>query len=263
MSETDFTQLKARYCGADDPHESSAKSFVVLGLVFASSCLLLYLVYLNFPSVDESDKQFITVPLNAEAAKHLGNVLVKYSNMNFYTVLFGYIIIYIFLQSFAIPGSIFLSCLSGFLYPFPLALFVVCLCSATGASCCYLLFHMVGKRLIWHYIPEKAVLVHQQVQKHRQHLFNYMIFVRIMPFIPNWLINVTAPVINIPLLTFYFGTFLGVAPASILTIQAGTTLQQLTSGSILSWTQLLSLSVLSFLALIPVIFKKNLQRKFD
>jgi len=30
------------------------------------------------------------------------------------------------LQTFAIPGSIFLSILSGFLFPFPLALFLVC-----------------------------------------------------------------------------------------------------------------------------------------
>lgn len=33
------------------------------------------------------------------------------------------------LQTFAIPGSIFLSILSGYLYPFPLALFLVCLVS--------------------------------------------------------------------------------------------------------------------------------------
>ena len=58
-------------------------------------------------------------------------------------------------------------------------------------------------------IQIQIIIVLLQVQKHRQHLFNYMIFVRIMPFIPNWLINVTAPVINIPLLTFYFGTFFG------------------------------------------------------
>ena len=33
------------------------------------------------------------------------------------------------LNAFAIPGSIFLSILSGFLFPFPLALFLVCLVS--------------------------------------------------------------------------------------------------------------------------------------
>lgn len=38
------------------------------------------------------------------------------------------------LQTFAIPGSIFLSILSGFLYPFPLALFLVCLVSLGAAA---------------------------------------------------------------------------------------------------------------------------------
>ena len=44
----------------------------------------------------------------------------------------GFVCVYIFLQTFAIPGSIFLSIISGFLFPFPLALFAVCFCSATG-----------------------------------------------------------------------------------------------------------------------------------
>lgn len=39
------------------------------------------------------------------------------------------------LQTFAIPGSIFLSILSGYLYPFPLALFLVCLVSNNDIKC--------------------------------------------------------------------------------------------------------------------------------
>ena len=40
------------------------------------------------------------------------------------------------LQTFAIPGSIFLSILSGFLFPFPLALFLVCLVSGMCIPFC-------------------------------------------------------------------------------------------------------------------------------
>lgn len=40
-----------------------------------------------------------------------------------------YLDAFVSLQTFAIPGSIFLSILSGYLYPFPLALFLVCLVS--------------------------------------------------------------------------------------------------------------------------------------
>lgn len=48
-----------------------------------------------------------------------------------------------------------------------------------------------------------------QVERHREHLINYIIFLRITPFLPNWFINITSPVINVPLKVFFIGTFLG------------------------------------------------------
>jgi len=48
-----------------------------------------------------------------------------------------------------------------------------------------------------------------QVERHRDHLFNYIVFLRITPFLPNWFINMVSPVINVPLSTFFIGTFFG------------------------------------------------------
>ena len=90
-------------------------------------------------------------------------------------------------KTFAIPGSIFLSIVSGYLFPFPIALFLVsnidihfsnasslevpyvrfyyliftinlkvCFCSATGASFCYLLSYLAGRPLVQKYVPERA-----------------------------------------------------------------------------------------------------------
>ena len=98
----------------------------------------------------------------------------------------GFICVYIFLQTFAIPGSIFLSIISGFLFPFPLALLSVCFCSATGASFCYLLSYLVGRRLVRHYLPERAAQWSAKVDSHRSNLLSYILFLRITPFLPNW-----------------------------------------------------------------------------
>lgn len=56
---------------------------------------------------------------------------------------------------------------------------------------------------------EALPFISLQVDKHREHLINYIIFLRITPFLPNWFINITSPVINVPLGVFFFGTFLG------------------------------------------------------
>lgn len=113
------------------------------------------------------------------------------------------------LQAFAIPGSLFLSILSGFLFKFHIALTLVCTCSALGASLCYLLSQLVGRRLVKHYFPERARQWSEQVDKHRNELFSYILFLRMTPFLPNWFINLVAPVIGVPLYPFALGTFLG------------------------------------------------------
>jgi hypothetical protein len=50
-----------------------------------------------------------------------------------------------------------------------------------------------------------------QVAKHRENLLNYIIFLRVTPFLPNWFINIASPVIDVPLAPFFWGTFIGEA----------------------------------------------------
>ena len=194
----------------------------------------------------------------------------------------GFICVYVFLQTFAIPGSIFLSIISGFLFPFPLALLAVCFCSATGrvqllpyprphltillagASFCYLLSYLVGRKLVRHYLPERAAQWSAKVDSHRSNLLSYILFLRITPFLPNWFINIVSPVIGVPLLPFWSGTFFGVAPPSFIFIQAGTTLQQLTSTmDPITVKTVLLLVVFALLSLLPIVLKNKLKAKFE
>ncbi|XP_067128224.1 transmembrane protein 41B [Centruroides vittatus] len=244
--------------------QSTSQAFLVLIFVFVTSVLSLLMVYYRFPELESDEIQYMKLPQNIDDAKNLGKVLSHYKDRYFFTVLGGYFVMYIFLQSFAIPGSIFLSILSGFLFPFPLAIFMVCLCSALGASFCYLLSYMVGRRLVMKYLPERAAQWSRQVNKHRSHLLNYIIFLRITPFLPNWFINITSPVIDVPLFHFFVGTFIGVAPPSFLAIKAGTTLHQLTSSTdAISWFSIAVLGIFALFSLLPVMFNKKLQSKLE
>lgn len=118
--------------------------------------------------------------------------------------------------------------------------------------------------MVYKYLTEKAQKWSQQVEKHRDHLINYIIFLRITPFLPNWFINITSPVINVPLGVFFIGTFLGVAPPSFVAINAGTTLYKLTTaGEAVSWNSLAVLGILAVLSILPVCFQKKLQKKLE
>ncbi|XP_054626664.1 transmembrane protein 41B [Dunckerocampus dactyliophorus] len=243
---------------------SARMSLLILLAIFTSSASAMYLVYRNFPELPDDEMEKIKIPKDMDDAKALGTVLSKYKDTYYSQVLVAYFATYVFLQTFAIPGSIFLSILSGYLYPFPLALFLVCLCSGLGASFCYMLSYLVGRPMVYKYLTEKAQKWSQQVDKHRGHLINYIIFLRITPFLPNWFINITSPVINVPLGVFFIGTFLGVAPPSFVAINAGTTLYKLTTaGEAVSWNSLAVLGVLAVLSILPVCFQKKLQQKLE
>ncbi|GBP56922.1 Transmembrane protein 41 homolog [Eumeta japonica] len=88
-----------------------------------------------------------------------------------------------------------------------------------------------GRKLVKQFFPEKAAQWAVAVEEHKNNLLNYIIFLRVTPFLPNWFINMSAPVIGVPLVPFALGTFIGVAPPSFVAIQAGQTLHTLTSTS--------------------------------
>ncbi|XP_068595534.1 transmembrane protein 41B [Brachionichthys hirsutus] len=243
---------------------SARMSLLILVSIFTCAASVMYLVYMNFPELPDDEMEKIKIPKDMDDAKALGTVLSKYKDTYYSQVLVAYFATYVFLQTFAIPGSIFLSILSGYLYPFPLALFLVCLCSGLGASFCYMLSYLVGRPVVYKYLSERAQKWAQQVDKHRAHLINYIIFLRITPFLPNWFINITSPVIDVPLGVFFVGTFLGVAPPSFVAINAGTTLYKLTTaGEAVSWNSLAVLGVLALLSILPVCFQKKLQKKLE
>lgn len=240
------------------------RAFIVVGAIFVTSLVALCYIYMKFPELEPGEMQHLKIPWDIEDAKQLGRVLDRYKDKYYFEVLLTVVVTYLFLQTFAIPGSISLSILSGFLFPFPLALLVVCFCSATGASLCYALSFFLGRRLVYKYFPEKASQWALTVNKHRGNLFNYILFLRMTPFLPNWFINITAPIINVPLLPFWIGTFIGVAPPSFLAIQAGQTLYTLSASSdAWSWTSVILLGVFAVLSLVPVILQKQLKEAVE
>jgi len=201
-------------------------------------------------------------PRNLEDAKALGRQLSAYTDSNYWQLMAVYVLTYIFLQTFTIPGSIFLSILSGALFHFAVALFLVCLCAAAGATNAFLLSAFLGKGLVEKHMAERLATWRKTIEKHRSNLFNYILFLRITPLVPNFFINISSPIVGVPISTFFLGTFIGVGPPSVLWIRAGWTLQQMTTTAVPTSTFVV-LVLLGFVSLLPVLFKEKIAKKFQ
>jgi len=226
--------------------------------LFAFASILMYMVYLRLPDFTPEEAVHVKLPSDIEEAKSLGRVIMVYRDTHYWPVLLSWMSAYVFMQTFSIPGSTFCSILAGFMWPWYQALPLICIASGTGASLCFLLSKIVGQPLVKRFAPERAEQWKQKVNENKDDLFNYILFLRITPFLPNWFINLTGPLVGVPLSPFFWGSVIGVAPLSMLAVQAGQVLEQLTSSrDTLTFKSVGFVALSAVLSIVPVWYKRR------
>lgn len=78
-------------------------------------------------------------------------------------VLVGYCAVYIFMQTFMIPGTVFMSLLAGALFGVLKGVALVVITATAGASSCYFLSKLVGRPLVISLWPDKLSFFQAQV----------------------------------------------------------------------------------------------------
>ncbi|CEP16656.1 hypothetical protein [Parasitella parasitica] len=238
---------------------SYAWSLTTLVLLFLLFTALEYaLIELNLPAMNPHDRDTIKFPRNLDDLRRLNAVLSIYMDKHFINVYVTFVMTYIYLQSFSIPGSMWLSILGGTLFDFWLILFTVSMCSAIGATFAYFISRSLGSVAVIRLMGERLKNWNEQLVQHKQHMFNYMIVLRISPLPPNWTVNLGSPHLGVPIGAFFWGTFIGVTPPSFIHVQAGAALDRLSSSDkleLLTPINVLCLLAVALVALIPVFLK--------
>jgi uncharacterized membrane protein YdjX (TVP38/TMEM64 family) len=66
------------------------------------------------------------------------------------------------------------------------------------------------------------------MDNNKDNLIYYLIFLRLFPGSPNWLMNISFPHLNVSILEFAFSVFVGIAPWNFFSCSAGAILRDLT-----------------------------------
>ncbi|KAG7466959.1 hypothetical protein MATL_G00148130 [Megalops atlanticus] len=248
------------------------RSVAGLICVVASATLYLYLLssYLppgprHFRQKNEGEKSeenadgdsgaeeySLRFPSDLEELRELAELLQFYKTEHTGYVLLLFCSAYIYKQSFAIPGSSFLNILAGALFGPWQGLLLACVLTTVGSTFCYLLSQLFGKRHIVRFFPEKVDKLQRKVEENRSSLFFFLLFLRFFPMTPNWFLNVTAPILNIPITMFFLSVFIGLIPYNFICVRTGSILSEISSlDDIFSWGTLLQLLAIACMALLP------------
>mmetsp|Transcript_6162 Transcript_6162/g.17224 ORF Transcript_6162/g.17224 Transcript_6162/m.17224 type:complete len:266 (-) Transcript_6162:184-981(-) len=175
-------------------------------------------------------------------------------------LLAGYIMLYVTLQSFAIPGPLVLSVLAGALYPFTFGTILVASCCTSGASVCFLISGHLGVPLLkglglMKHLERFRHVVDDQRQEGKATL---MVFLSRFSPVPNIVINLASPLVGVPLPAFVVGSFFGMMPMNFVHLMTGKALAN--ADRISKWPALLILATGFVLVLIFVMYEKSRTR---
>ncbi|KAF8069415.1 glycerol-3-phosphate transporter 1 [Scenedesmus sp. PABB004] len=144
-------------------------------------------------------------PSSLPAVVTLRDTLLAYAEAYPLRVAVGILMLYVIMQTFAIPGTISLSLLSGALYGNARGFALVAAVSTLGACSCYGMSCLFGRpvaRAIWR---TRLDDFRREVQRQRHDLLSYVVFLRVTPLLPNVFINVASPIVGVPFLDFLLG----------------------------------------------------------
>ena len=86
---------------------------------------------------------------------------------------------------------------------------------------------------------------------------NYILFLRLVPLFPFFLINLVSGLTSVNLRVYFFGTMFGTIPGTFIYANAGSNLASINSiGDIVSTDVLGSLTLLGVFTLVPTVYKK-------
>ncbi|XP_062384395.1 transmembrane protein 41A-B [Sardina pilchardus] len=206
----------------------------------------------------EMEEDRIHFPSDLEELKALADLLKFYKAKHKVYVYVLFCSAYLYKQSFAIPGSSFLNMLAGALFGTWTGLLIACTMTTLGSTFCYLLSRSFGKAHVVRLFPDKVAMLQRKCEENKSSLFFFLLFLRFFPMTPNWFLNITSPILNIPIPIFLSSVFIGLIPYNFICVRTGSILSKISSlDDIFSWGTLLQLLIIACVALLPGIIIRH------
>ncbi|OAI13239.1 hypothetical protein A1359_12610 [Methylomonas lenta] len=195
--------------------------------------------------------------LSLENIRENRDALLEFTGRHYLSMLLLCGIGYIVSTAFSLPGGTVLSLLLGFLFGRWVGTFLIVISATLGAAAVfwlarYLLADWAQKRL------QQSALSQKLLNGFDEDAFNYLLFLRLVPLFPFWLVNLAPAFTSVSMRTYLITTFIGIAPGSFIFANLGQSLGSIDSlDQLFSWQTLLALSLLGGLSLVPVLSKRS------
>jgi uncharacterized membrane protein YdjX (TVP38/TMEM64 family) len=218
-------------------------------LVIAASVVMLIAVFFLFDL-----GRFLTL----ESLKANRDALTAFYQKNRLVMAAAFIAVYIIQTALSLPGAAVLSLAAGAIFGAVMGTLYVNIGATIGATLAFLVARYLFHDAIQNKFGSRLEKINKELEARG---FNYLLFLRLVPVFPFFLINLGAGLTRMPLRTYFLGTMVGIIPGSFVFCNAGASLSTITSMSEVASPRVLgSFALLGMFALIPVLYQKFKRR---
>lgn len=199
--------------------------------------------------------------LSFDALRENRETILNWRAANEVLAAVAYIAIYCAAIAISLPGAIWLTILGGFLFGSVQGGFLVVIAATSGATIIFL----AARYAFADYFYEKVGGVIRRLEDgFRRNAFSYLLFLRLVPLFPFWLVNLVPAFVGVSLPAYVVATLIGTIPGTFIYTSLGSGLGRLFEkgelpnlGIIFHPEILLPLLALGLISLIPVVYRNR------
>ena len=213
-------------------------------IIFLFLFLIIVIVGFNYDDI-----------LSLKVIKQRYQELQSLIDVNPFFYYFIFFIIYIVVTALALPISLLKTLLAGALFGLLPGVILTSFASTIGSTLCFLLSRYLFKDYVQGKYQKYLGKINQGIKDEG---LLYLLFLRLSPIFPFFVINLTFGLTHMKWTNFYWISQLGMLPATILFVNAGVQLAQINDvKDILTLNIIISFSALG---LLPIITKRIYER---
>lgn len=180
--------------------------------------------------------------------------LLDFTQRHYVRMLFIALIVYTVATALSFPGGILLSFAVGFLFGRWVGTGIVVIAASIGATLAFLSARYLFADLVRRKMGPR---LKRLARGFEEDAFNYILFTRLVPLFPFWLMNLVPAFTPVKVRTFFLATAIGILPGSFVFTNLGESLARIHSASdLVSAQTLLALSLLGLMSVLPIVWRR-------
>lgn len=187
--------------------------------------------------------------------------LLEYVEAHRFIAAAAFFLIYTAGVALSLPFATVMTLLGGFLFGLVWGALLVIGAATMGASIVFL----IARSSVGHTLRERAGPLYHKISKNMEdNAVGYMLFMRLVPLFPFFLVNIVPALFNVRLRSFMVTTLVGIAPGTIVYVNVGRQLGEIDGLSgLISVETLTAFTLLGFVALTPTLYRQIKRKRND